>query len=423
MPDARPLDGFERHWWVLGQLAPVAVVFSARFRARVGERDLRAALDVLQRRHALLRARIDPAPRPRFVFDVREPVPVRVGAASYAAEAEEEANHRYGPGPLARVALLPGEASEVLLGFHHALADATAAHALLGELAQLLGPRAAEARARLAQPLPSPEALRAYLPEGAGRAGFGERLRVAREVLRARKQGPALLPEDAPGPAGRTRVLPRVVEPDALAALAARAKQEGTTVHGALCAAAMLAVRAEVPREGALLLPVSSPVDVRGVLAHAPPDPFGFYAAVAPTYPRVAPDAPFWEVARDVRRRVQGMVEQRAMLPLRAMFDSSVPQRADRAQAYAQRLERFSTIHLGVTNVGRLDAPDLPGALPAEALRFVPPTALGGPRVFLAAATSRGALHANFTWRDPVVGEARAPRIADRAMELLAKAA
>jgi len=428
----RPLDGFERHWWAIQGFAPVAVVCTARLGGHVTADRLRPALSALQARHGLLRARFaDQHGVPAFAFDVRAPMPLRAlpraGPDAWVREATEELHASFGPpGPLARCTLLEGEAaSEVLFAFHHALGDASGGFEVLRELAHLLGPRGADAAARLREPLPIPGALRDHVRPGDDATSARQRLRIVMGVARILAARRASVPQDHPAALAerRTRLLPRMLEPSATEGLAARAKAEGTTVHGALCAAAMLAHRAEAPGTDARLLGCASPVNVRRYLATPPRDAMGFYAAIVPTFHRVGRDTPLWDLARGVRRRLDDVVAQRAMFRVRALFDRAVPLDAARGEAYAMRLERLKLVELGVTNLGRQEVPGAPDAMPVEALHFAAPATVGGAKTLLAATTVHGTLHMNFLSPDPLVSAERAARIADATVAGLRAAA
>lgn len=421
----RLLDGRERQYWLLGRKAAVNTLVAARLRPALPAEAVRARLDALQRRHPLLGARIEeggPA-GPRFVAGA-PPIPLRLAprpsSEAWVAEAERELNAAFAasPGPLARAVLVgQNQAQELLLCYHHAIGDVLAGVDLLPALVGA------------APPTPSPDAaaeempVSALLPRGA-RPGWRWAADMVLQGTLASVRQPATLTPEAPAPiaARHSGLLGRTVPPAAMQALLARARAEGTTVHGALCAAGLLAIAEELGLDRPAWLGCRTPIDLRGHLARPVAGAFGIFAFGLPTYHRLARTTPFWDVARDVRAKVRRLVERRAMLPPLAALEAHVartppPDGGAALEAWADRV----TPPLVVSNVGVL--PDVVGGDASLEGVAVAATMTVGSGLMVLAATHRGALALSFVHPEPLVGAARAARLADGLVARLADAA
>ncbi|MCA1813335.1 MAG: condensation domain-containing protein, partial [Halobacteriales archaeon] len=248
----RPLDGWERRFWIVGLEATVNVVTVAYLHGPLRPDALRQALGHAQRRHAMLRVHVeDTAEGPRWREEGTPGLVLRTvrrdGAATWREVADRELSERFAaaPGPLLRAMLVEGqEEHELLLTFHHAIGDALAGHALTGELL-----RSAAGHAP-GPALPAPPGPFALLPGWA--RGVRGRVRFLREGVRAarllRVTPPRGLPRDAEAPPGerRSRLLHAELHEAQTNSLAARCRAEGATVQGALSAAVLGALADEV---------------------------------------------------------------------------------------------------------------------------------------------------------------------------------
>jgi hypothetical protein len=293
----RSLGASEHLLWRLAQTRPVNAVLCASLTGPLRVQRLREALDFAQRRHALLAVRIrtDAQGRPRFASDGVAPIPLRSlarrDARHWRHEAEAELTRPFAPeeGPLLRVTLLHGDrAHELLLTFDHAIGDGLSGALLLRDLfRELAQPGAGET-------LPEPAACEELLPP---------------DLLGQRPRAPVRVPKEAPpvtaAPPAAVRLLTRELPAEATARLVAASRQERTSVHGALCAAFLLALAAETGSRDEVRLQVMSPVNLREHLS--PPGAEDF----APRFSRLLTRhqfwtaSPLWEVARDVKHQLQ----------------------------------------------------------------------------------------------------------------------
>lgn len=426
----RLLDGRERQYWLLGQVTPVNAMLHARVRGGLRAPQVRKALDELQRRHTLLGVHIEAAPGgARFLAEGTDTIPVRAEPRTdpdaWLAVYEAEMNLRFddGPAPLLRAVLLEGEhEADLILACHHAAGDGLSLVDLLGNLVALaagqtlraLAPEnvAAEQLAVSDQAPPGPK-----VPASerlADLARFWMRLTIAKPARLRRAT-------DAPPGQRRTRLEHHTLVAAEVEALAAACRRERTTVHGALCAALLLA-QAEVegwasPRR----VGCRTPIDLRPQLARPVRGGFGVFAFGASTYHRAGASTPFWELARDVRAQVQDAVEGRRILPALQGLDRYVARTAEQAAATAQRSDRLDLTSAVVSNLGRV--PELrAGPLRVESVGVSGALPIGN-AVMVVCTTYDGILDMDFVHAVPLLDAERARRMADGCVARLRRAA
>ena len=142
---SRTLAGLEQAMRITDDAAPFNVVLVLRLEGELPVATLRHALDTLQRRHRLLRARIVTEGKGyAFHFDVTRPIPLEVSARphhdSWIVAAEDQFQERIplADGPLMRCRYLADDAGgDLIVTLHHTIVDAASARHLVGELLDL----------------------------------------------------------------------------------------------------------------------------------------------------------------------------------------------------------------------------------------------------------------------------------------------
>jgi hypothetical protein len=225
------LGSLEELVWLYDQISPFHFVMGATFVGVGTAARWREVLDALQRRHPLLRVSIerDAGAYPKFVRGEEGRIPLRMSDADlgWAGEMSRELqmpfDHRNTP--LIR-AVVCGDTtgSTLLMTAHHAIADAISLTWVFRDVLLLLSGQKLEP---LALPVSQDEML--------GNA------------LRAVPKSPArTIPASTASDASfrqRLQVQHRVLSQNLTAGIAETARSEGTTVFGALSAAAVLAGR------------------------------------------------------------------------------------------------------------------------------------------------------------------------------------
>lgn len=148
-PAPRELAGLERAMRITEFEIPFNVVAVLRLEGNLAASQVRSALDQLQRRHPLLRARVVSAgSKYAFHFDVTNPIPLdvreRATPDAWIAATEETLNTRFdlASGPLVRCHYLAGTGcGDLLVTFHHMIVDAASAIRLFADLLTLCAGR------------------------------------------------------------------------------------------------------------------------------------------------------------------------------------------------------------------------------------------------------------------------------------------
>jgi hypothetical protein len=220
----------------------------------------------------------------------------------------------------------------------------------------------------------------------------------------------------------RRRILARHLEPAALERVWRRARLERTTVHGALSAACLLAAAGEWPQRRAVSLSCASMVSLRERLTPpVPADAVGLFVSVVQTDHRVHSADGLWPLARAVTDQLHAAVERGDPLlgvPLARLLIPRLERIKDAAEINA-RLAAGPGSTFVLSNLGAVDAqlPALRRRLHALHFAISPLAVLP---LGVAAVTATSSLRVTFTFVEPILAEARAVAIADRALELLA---
>lgn len=408
----RPLSGFERQFWAWGRIGGMNAALVARLRGDLDPPALEAALRAVQRRHPLLGARIIPRGGPRWAAGAPE-VPLGVlprDDDTHWVRAAEARLDAFFPdeGCLWEARLLQGRGvHDLVLVFHHAVADARSAVQVLQDLVAAL-------RGEPLSPVPDPGPHEALLPPGT--RAPPRALGLARFLLLLATRRPVRLPwdGDAPPMRRRTRIQAFEFDPGATARLIARAKAERASVNGALAAALLPAVAHEARPGGASTVGWASQVDFRPMLRGLPPDGVGCYAFGLPFFHRAGPGVGFWDLAREATIAVNAAVARKA--PLAAVAGlARAPRRLAGASERLQRLGRLSPLAAGVSNVGRIaEVPPARGVV-VEQVRLLTSLGVAGAGVSVMASTYQGRMEVLYFHPAPVVADARAGRIAEAA--------
>ncbi|RQR49537.1 condensation protein [Burkholderia sp. Bp9140] len=255
----RALGSTEHLFWLLDQNRPTHFAMVAEIDRRFTPDAWHAAFQALQRRHPLLSTCIatDAQRNSAFQSVPDAVVPLRViehGATSWQAETAREIATRFdwSTAPLLRATLLQREcASTLILAAHHSVLDGMGSAYLIDELLRILAGHSAA-------PLPLVQSLETLLDADLNDA--------------------AVLPAPRPAPAPKqfradTADLPRIdavaLSAESTRRLVARARQEQTTVHGAIAAAVHEAGRRLSSEWATRALRTVTPIDIRDLAGEA----------------------------------------------------------------------------------------------------------------------------------------------------------
>jgi hypothetical protein len=286
----RSLGSLEHLFWLLDQHHFVHFAVTALISGETSPRDWRRALDRLQKRHPILSVCIDGEPDsvPLFRQADATPIPLRIvedePVLRWEAEVGEELATPFNPSraPLIRALLIQGARDAAfMLVAHHSIADGLSlAYAIRDTLDALAG--------RSLPPL-------RWLPSQDDMMNVSDGLMDGQEQDQAGAAMPAIYRAHDNA---RPTVKGLRLSPGLTSSVRGRARQEGTTVHGALCAALVLASREVFAAWREIPLRILSPINARPLLGVG--ESCGvFLGATTSVFDRQAMD--FWDIARDAR--------------------------------------------------------------------------------------------------------------------------
>ena len=275
--EVRALGARERLFWLMDQKHPTHLTVTAEVKGITKVQSWRDALDAVQRRHPVLSTSINrnEEGQPALYQVDAAPIPLRVVDGNVqerwelALDREMAVPFTPEQAPLIRSVLIHESQSAVLIMVaHHAIADGMALSSTAEELLSKL-PKGEE-----------------IVQAGASQAG-------------APQAEPALYRESnglAP------RVTARKLDENLTATLKKRARREGATVQGALCAALVLAGRMTSSTWHKQSVRVMSPVNVRAHLGAGEACGLYLVGAMVPFQP--GDSRAFWELARFAKKEL-----------------------------------------------------------------------------------------------------------------------
>jgi NRPS condensation-like uncharacterized protein len=319
---ARPLDPAEAFFFLSDRVSCMNFVFFAERSGHLDPRRIQVALAAIQEENPLLRARItwtadrgfcfEPAPDAAIDLQCRE-----VHADDWKPWIERELAHPFAENaaPLIRcvyLAMSSPERSVLALVFHHSVADGRSGNELLRRLLDCIATQQEMPTDAGRPPLPP---MHQVFPPRYRWAEQPDAAKRVRDSLMAgyKRHGPLTpIPWLSSAAPTRTPRFIRVSLPaEVTRSLLARSRQHGTSVHGAICAAQLLAqFRLRGSRDAATYF-LSYPVDMRTLLEPAQPvAPTALYVSLISAAFAIDSGTGLWALAQDVmaqtRRQLAG---------------------------------------------------------------------------------------------------------------------
>jgi NRPS condensation-like uncharacterized protein len=343
----RTLGTMEQFLWLLDQTQPTHFSIAAEIEGCTNLMSWRLALDALQRRHPFFSVCIDDDrdSRPYFRHIAGAQIPLRVINAEtvdsrWEREIERELSTRFDPrrGPLIRVALLhqPNRSLLIFTAYHPIGDGISAAFAIRDILRALSGEKL-----EVLPPLPSMEDL-------LGMPQTSPMRRASKTSFNARPDRVAATMVKTAGASSHVKGLRLSTE--LTNNLRSRSRRERTTVHGALCAALVLAGR-EVFSPWNNPVRIHSAIDARQLLQ--PGD--NYMQLASGGIVEVNPDAVtgFWDIARLMKSGLARAQSPEGVIAGLGGLNDLLLQGLD-SQTLAQVVNKSYAHEATVTNLGSL---------------------------------------------------------------------
>ena len=354
----RSLTAQEEIYWLLNWNSPIHPVLAAHVAGHTVPEQWRTALDQLQGRHPSLSVSIE-APdlaqadsRPFLKQHTHVPIPLRVvpraSVARWEAEIERELANPFAPGqaPLLRAVLLyEPDRSILILAGCHSIVDGTTFPLLFRDLLTAMAGQPLE-------PLPFPRSAEELL----------ELKAAAPKHTAVEKDDLSSAPENK---AGTPTVSSLRLSKSLTQALVSISREQGATVHGALAASVVSAVRQQAPEFLHKPVCLISPVNTRALLGMQ--DDCGMYF----TSPQASFDPgeslSFWDIARSVRQGIVEASTREALLAVTTAMQGMIADGLTKAGAAAMLQGAFAEDVL-LSNLGRTPFDSTFGPLHLESL-------------------------------------------------------
>ncbi len=425
----RLLGNIERGCWLIDQTAPMNVLAVAQVKGRLDPARLPAALALLQRRHPLLRVCVKVEDGLPAYFDSDAPIPITVidrrdGTHWYEMVTEERNRpFRWEQAPLLRLSVLRGESeSELIFTMHHLISDGASSTYLLRDL---LLATSGQATSSVLTPLPERPALEDLMPPSErGLSGLKRSAHfLASQAWTFFARRPRLLAEQQSVPSAQRRsaVSHQQLTKEETSALLSACRSHGATLHGALCAALLLAVGAEIRTESPApehLLGCCTPVNLRRVLQPEIGEDIGLYVGPIVTFHRLTARTELFALATELTNQIH--TARSAGVPALALATQSrlLPARVSPKQAARHLYNRlFGTV--SVTNMGVLDIPLDYGDLRLTAIHIGGANNPYGSLISIGATTLDGQLFLNVNYNERIVTAERIDRVVSSTMRAL----
>ena len=436
----RRLSPMEKYLWVADRVCRTNFIMHARVRGVLNEEIMRRALNAIQERHPLLRVRIEREGRSnlRFCSDRVPEIPLRVADTlpeDWTREAEKDLNAIFSTrvGPLVRATLVrhDTDSSTALLTFHHPIGDGMSGAYLMRDMIASAA-LAAKGDEPGLPPLEAKKELETYFPSWA--RGFSGRwknlafgVRSFAPMLYWGRPTVPVFDRDAPFEERKACILARTLSPESVGALHETARKHGTTLHGALLAAQVLAIARDRGLTKKRPFIVGSPVNLRSRLTPPVEEDVGFFVTMGASVNLCRADSEFWPLAREIRQSLWKCVEKGYPFVFRyqqkdlSRISAITGTGPLGTKVYAALSSIFSAGGMGFSNIGRVPIEPVMGPFTIESLGFAASGSTYSPFVTFGA-TIEPLTTWNFVGMEPLLAREHTRKIADLAVKILKEA-
>lgn len=423
----RKLGLVENLFEILHDLGAMLDVNVARIEGPLTPDTLQQALDLVQKRHPMLQVHIfDSADGTYFQSKGTSAIPLRVIAKQHENQwlniAEYELHQKFSAGvePLCRVTLLRSSTSngisEIIVTFHHAIADGMSCmlfiHELLSYCQQIAdGEQISEVVTM--QLLPPVENLLESNLTSQNVEDYQEK--TDQEILTS-----LIIEGEASASQRRTHLVPRILSKEITLMLIKRCKQEKTTVHGALCAAMLFGAAKFAYNDTPIHLSCGSNVNLRKYCKPQVNDEYiGCLVSLVEEIHLLSENTTFWNLARECKSKISDSISREVHIHKINSKRLSDVNKQVIVQISEQKMGRNNTIH--VSNIGKYNLLDKYGDLKLKELYFATGQHVVGACFWLGVVTFHEQLCCSFAHVVPLLSAKTAELLADSVMVTIQK--
>lgn len=379
---------------------------------------LAEALAWLQLRHSRLQVKIvDNQNQPYFTLENVPHIPLRVinrqGEEHWCQEMVEELLHpvAWNEQPLLRVLLLHSDdISNLIITFHHCIGDGLSGAYLIRDILQFIGepdsPR---------EVLPGLPPIDEIIPDTKNLVEDNlNNLTEADSILAAiyRNNSEVNLSQGHP-----IRLFSWTLSSGETTKLVNRCRKEETSVHGALCAAFLLAIAAEINSANEIILKCHTPINLRKYLTIPVGENLGEYITRPITTHRLSQKTNFWDLAREVKYKLNEYIANGKLfddvLKARALLSNNTNHSKENPDA-----RDIGGMDIAITNVGKLNIKQQFGKLQLQELNLMA-TGPNSLPLLIGVATIEEKMCFTCRYQTSLLPEAIAYNIKNQAMEQL----
>ncbi len=416
----RILTASEHLMWLSYKNSPENVTLSATIKGSFTIDLLTEALAWLQLRHSRLRVKIVTLHQnqPQFSLENVPPIPLRVierqGEEHWCQEMVEELRHplSWSEEPLLRVLLLHSpDVYNLIITFHHCIGDGLSGAYLIRDILQFIGEP--DSPRELLPDLPPvdeiiPDVTKNWVDEYLDNSIEAESILTANYRNNLELNNSKIFP---------IRLFHWTLSSAEVTKLLDRCRAEKTSVHGALCAAFLLAIAAEIKSLDEIILKCHTPVNIRNYLTIYVGENLGEYITRPVTAHRLSQKTDFWDLAREVKYKLNQVVEDRKLfddvLKAKALLSSNSNKGEKTSDA-----RDIGGMDIAITNLGNLNIKQRFGKLQLQELYLM----ATGPKslpLFIGVATLKDKMCFICRYQESLLPDTNAYNIKNTAMEQL----
>jgi Condensation domain len=393
----RQLGANERITWSYQQLRPMQFAIVVSMIGKISLKELERALTKAQKRHPLLNVKIalDKLQSPWFVEDLVQ-IPIRTiqreNTEHWKREVQEEllAPFDHSKAPLIRVCFIQGnEAFELILICDHTIADGRSVLFLLRDILQYIG-------------APNQPVITLPLRESYEKLAHKTTYFEVPELEAEAKESKTLPKNSCP------RIQVWVISVLQTKAIIDKCKDERTTVHGAICAAFMLATG---------FIKCLTPVDIRGMLPEIEDD-FGYYFTAVTTSHSITPDLSIWDLARSVKSQLNEEIAPSRIFGNHPELDAFLSTSPSHIKV-VEMLDLVNAHDILISNLGQLDMPEEYGKLKLTSVYGPSLMSHMAQDLIVGVVTFGGKMHFSLTYDEMYFSHLEIERLQQKTVQLL----